>query len=489
MESVQINMQITIVFFAYSLLMLYIGFYFFRKNRNSEDYFLGGRSIGPVVSALSAGASDMSGWLLMGLPGALYVSGFVESYIAIGLTIGAFLNWAFVAKRLRIFTHLFGDITIADYFESRFNDSARHTLRLICAAVTLVFFTFYVSSGLVAGAKLFETTFGVSYSLALVVGALIIVTYTFLGGYKAVCWTDLIQGLLMMGALIAVPLAMIVALGGFGEALNIISSTKPQMLSFSLSANTLAVVSALAWGLGYFGQPHILIRFVSIRSTKEIPTATAVGISWMAVSLVGACLLGVVGYAFVLKFNIPLNDPEKIFIVMSQTLFTPWVTGILLSSMLAAIMSTASSQLLVSSSTIAEDFYKRVLNKNASPKTILRLGRVGVLCVSLVAFLLATDQNSSILAIVSYAWAGFGASFGSVILFSLFWSRMTRQGAIAGMLSGAIVVVVWKNFVSLGLYEIVPGFVAASVAIVLVSLLTKQDARVKSDFEAMIKAC
>lgn len=495
LESVQINTQITIVFFAYALLMLYIGFYFFRKNRNSEDYFLGGRGMGPIVSALSAGASDMSGWLLMGLPGALYVSGFVESYIAIGLTLGATANWTLVARRLRTFTHIFSDITIADFFESRFDDGARHTLRLVCAAVTLVFFTFYVSSGLVAGAKLFETTFGVGYTFSLVVGTLIIVTYTFLGGYKAVCWTDLIQGLLMMGALIAVPLAMIFAIGGVGEAAAIIRASKPEMLNFGLiggGVSGVAVISALAWGLGYFGQPHILVRFISIRSVKDVPTATLVGISWMAVSLIGACAMGVVGYAFVTKFGVDLRDPERIFIVMSQSLFTPWVTGILLSAILAAIMSTASSQLLVSSSTIAEDFYKHVMRRDAAPAVILRIGRVGVLAVAGVAFWLAMDENSSVLKIVSYAWAGFGASFGSVMIFALFWRRMTRGGAVAGMVAGAVAVVVWKNLVEpawgFGLYEIVPGFAAACVAIVAVSLAGRADERVVARFDKMVAA-
>ncbi|WP_301194598.1 sodium/proline symporter PutP, partial [uncultured Helicobacter sp.] len=354
MEIVKINTEIAITFITYSALMLFIGFYFFTKNKNTEDYFLGGRSLGPVISALSAGASDMSGWLLLGLPGALYVSGFIESYIAIGLTIGAFLNWSFVAKRLRIYTSVIANsITIPDYFETRFDDD-KHILRVVCALVILVFFTFYVSSGLVSGAKLFESTFGLQYEYALITGTLIIVAYTFLGGYKAVCWTDLIQGLLMMGALIIVPITMLNHLGGFSEAMEIVAQIKPEALSMGEGVSALAIISALAWGLGYFGQPHILVRFMSIRSTKEIPNATFIGISWMAISLIGSCFIGVLGIAYVDKFDLSLSDPEKIFIVMSQLLFDPWVAGILLSAILAAIMSTASSQLLVSSSTIAE---------------------------------------------------------------------------------------------------------------------------------------
>lgn len=491
METVQINTPIAIMFVAYAALMLYIGFYFYRQNKNTEDYFLGGRSLGPVVSALSAGASDMSGWLLMGLPGALYASGLIESYIAIGLSIGALLNWSFVAKRLRIYTSVIANsITIPDYFETRFDDD-KHILRIVCAIVILIFFTFYVSSGLVGGAKLFEATFGIRYEYALTTGTLIIVAYTFLGGYKAVCWTDLLQGLLMMGALIVVPAVMLYHLGGFGEAMAVIEEIKPNALSMGEGIGALSIVSALAWGLGYFGQPHILVRFMSIRSTKDIPTATFVGISWMVISLIGACFIGLLGIAYVHKFELTLQDPEKIFIVMSQLLFNPWIAGILLSAILAAIMSTASSQLLVSSSTIAEDFYKRIFNKEASNKTVMNLGRMGVLLVALVAFVISTDKESSVLSIVAYAWAGFGASFGSVMLFSLFWSRMTRIGAILGMITGVAVVVLWKNYLAelfnYPIYEIVPGFIAASAVIIITSLLTKVRPGTKAAYERMLK--
>ncbi|EAH5612182.1 sodium/proline symporter PutP [Campylobacter coli] len=491
METVQINTPIAIMFVAYAALMLYIGFYFYRQNKNTEDYFLGGRSLGPVVSALSAGASDMSGWLLMGLPGALYASGLIESYIAIGLSIGALLNWSFVAKRLRIYTSVIANsITIPDYFETRFDDD-KHILRIVCAIVILIFFTFYVSSGLVGGAKLFEATFGIRYEYALTTGTLIIVAYTFLGGYKAVCWTDLLQGLLMMGALIVVPAVMLYHLGGFGEAMAVIEEIKPNALSMGEGIGALSIVSALAWGLGYFGQPHILVRFMSIRSTKDIPAATFVGISWMVISLIGACFIGLLGIAYVHKFELTLQDPEKIFIVMSQLLFNPWIAGILLSAILAAIMSTASSQLLVSSSTIAEDFYKRIFNKEASNKTVMNLGRIGVLLVALVAFVISTDKESSVLSIVAYAWAGFGASFGSVMLFSLFWSRMTRVGAILGMITGAVMVVLWKNYLAelfnFPIYEIVPGFVAASAVIIIASLLTQVRPGTKAAYERMLK--
>ncbi|ASQ29767.1 sodium/proline symporter [Campylobacter avium LMG 24591] len=604
MEQVVISTEIAITFVAYSALMLYIGFYFYKKNKNTEDYFLGNRSLGPVISALSAGASDMSGWLLMGLPGALYVSGLVESYIAIGLSIGALLNWSLVAKRLRLYTGKVKEcITIPDYFESRFQDD-KHVLRVVCALVILVFFTFYVSSGLVAGAKLFEATFGIEYSYALTTGTLIIVIYTYLGGYKAVCWTDMIQGLLMMLALITVPIVMLYHIGGLDETYKYVSNSdeaKKELVEFQkqipelstkltqdlngvkaeleafasnlrktqdkslsikdintnnqdlstlanykeivelfdgdtskfiffkdiatklenalnqadvaqinsiLSAfasielktsdrlamtsniSLLAVISALAWGLGYFGQPHIVIRFMSIRSTKDIPTATFVGISWMVISLIGACFIGILGVAYANKFELSLQDPEKIFIVMSQLLFNPWITGILLSAILAAIMSTASSQLLVSSSTIAEDFYKRIFNKEAESQTVMRLGRFGVLLVAVVAFLISTDKNSSVLSIVAYAWAGFGSAFGPVMLISLFWSRMSRAGAISGMIVGAVMVVLYKNVLADALnfhiYEIVPGFLCATLTIIIVSLL-KEDKKSEKEFEVISK--
>lgn len=491
LETVSMNIPIVTTFIGYALLMLGIGFYFFRKNQTPEDYFLGNRGMGPAISALSAGASDMSGWLLMGLPGALYVSGLIEGYIAVGLTIGATLNWMFVAKRLRVYTSVIADsITIPDYFETRFSDDS-HILRVLCAIVILIFFTFYISSGLVGGAKLFEATFKIDYNYALNVGTFIIVAYTFLGGYKAVCWTDMIQGLLMMGALIVVPLVMLFHLGGVDEAYNHIVLTKPDHFTFFSGISILGIISSLAWGLGYFGQPHILVRFMSIRSIKDIPTATTIGISWMVISLVGACVIGLLGVAYVNKFELTLDDPEKIFIVMSQLLFNPWVAGILLSAILAAIMSTASSQLLVSSSTIAEDFYRRVFKKDASPKSVMMISRLGVLAVSLIAFVISKDKDSSVLSIVSYAWAGFGASFGSVMLFSLFWGRMTRMGAIAGMFVGAVVVVLYKNFLAAALdfpiYEIVPGFICASLAIVIVSLMQPVRPGTKEAFETMLK--
>ena len=466
------SMPILATFGAYTLIMLYIGFHFYYRTHNTEEYFLGARNLGPAVSALSAGASDMSGWLLMGLPGALYVGGLAQSYIAIGLSIGALINWGLVAKRLRIYTGIVANsITIPDYFETRFSDDS-HTLRILSALIILVFFTIYTSAGLVGGAKLLEGTFGLDYHHALVIGSIIIVSYTFFGGYLAVCWTDLIQGLLMMSALLIIPAVMLHHLGGISEAIALIGHVDSTKISMLSGVSLLGVISSIAWGLGYFGQPHILVRFMSIRSTKEIPLATLIGISWMALSLFGACMLGFLGIAYVEKFALTLRDPEQIFILMSQLLFNPWVSGILLSAILAAIMSTVSSQLLVSSSTIAEDFYRKLFHTQAPAKLIMRFSRASVLMVAFIAFIISLDRNSSILKIVAYAWAGFGASFGSVILFSLFWGRMTRLGAILGMLSGAVTVILYKNFLAiyLDLYEIIPGFLVASLVIVFVSL-------------------
>ena len=499
LETIQGSMPIVIDFIIYSLLMLGIGFYFKNKNKTSKDYFIGNKSLGPVISALSAGASDMSSWLLMGLPGAVLLYGFNQSYIAIGLSIGALLNWLFVAKRLRIYSDIRLDcITIPDFFETRFDDKSR-ILRTICAIVILVFFTIYISSGFVAGAKLFEAVFGLSYDFGLCVIAIIIVFYTFLGGYKAVCWTDLFQGLLMMSALIVIAFVMLNELGGISSALttiNEVSNIKNvDYISMSKGLTIVSIVSSLAWGLGYFGQPHILIRFMSIKSIKDIPVATFVGISWMVVSLFSAVMIGFLGIAYLYKFDLTLNDADKIFILMSQILFNPWVAGILLSAILAAIMSTASSQLLISGATLAEDFYKRILKVDVSNEKIIFISRICVLIVSIIAFIISTDKNSSILNIVGYAWAGFGSAFGSVVVFALFYKHTSRLGAIFGMIAGSITVIVWENLEIFGiqkagiteLYSIIPGFLVASVFIVIGSFIEKSSVKCNETYDKMLE--
>ncbi|QNO14592.1 sodium/proline symporter PutP [Alkalicella caledoniensis] len=460
-------------FIVYLIGMLVVGLIAYRMTNNLSDYVLGGRKLGPGVTALSAGASDMSSWLLLGLPGAVYLGGMNQIWIAAGLTVGAFLNWHYVAARLRSYTEVSNDsITIPDFLENRFRDESK-VLRVISAVVILLFFTFYTSSGMVGGAKLFEATFGLPYMQALWIGGIVIISYTFLGGFLAVSWTDFFQGILMFLALIIIPVVAITNLGGWGSTVNAIGEIDPSYLDAFTGMTALGIISLLAWGLGYFGQPHIISRFMAVRSVKDIPLARFIGMGWMVFGLFGAIFTGFAGIAFFA--NSPLPDGEQVFIMFTQVLFNPWVSGVLLAAILAAIMSTIDSQLLVSSSAVAEDFYKAIYKKNATQKELVWIGRIAVGVIALIALLLATDQDSSVLDLVSYAWAGFGAAFGPVIILSLFWKRMNKWGALSGMVSGAVTVVVW-DLVGLGkhLYEIVPGFVICAIAIVVVSLLTDE---------------
>ncbi|PHR55628.1 MAG: sodium/proline symporter PutP [Arcobacter sp.] len=463
-----------ISFFSYIVLMLGIGFYFYFKTSNLSDYILGGRGLSPSVTALSAGASDMSGWLLLGLPGLMYSEGLVGAWIAIGLIIGAYLNWHYVAKPLRVYTHHLDDsITIPEYFSKRFEDKS-NLLRVVTALVILLFYTLYTSSGLVGGAKLFEASFGLPYMTSLLLGSFIIVSYTFLGGYNAVSWTDFIQGILMMLALIITPLVVIYEIGGISEGLRIIASIDPSHISMLTGTSFIGVISLMAWGLGYFGQPHILVRFMSIKNASDIPIAKTIGMTWMIISVIGALSLGFFGLAYVSSHGVALQDSEKIFITLTQLLFNPWIAGFLLAAILAAIMSTIDSQLLVSSSVLTQDIYHAVLRKEASDKELVWIGRTTVILVSLIALYLSTNQNSSVLSLVSYAWAGFGAAFGPLIILSLYYKNMNKYGAISGMLVGSITVIVWKQLKGgiFELYELLPGFIFAFVAILLISKWT-----------------
>ena len=465
----------------YFIVMLAIGFYAYKKSTSDvSGYMLGGRNLSPSVTALSAGASDMSGWMLMGLPGAMYLSGLSSMWIGIGLIIGAYLNYLIVAPRLRSYTELANDsITLPDFFENRFSDDKRF-LRVISSVVIIVFFTLYTSSGVVAGGKLFESSFGLSYELGLYITAGVVVVYTLFGGFLAVSLTDFVQGCIMFLALVLVPIVVLDEIGGATVALDTVQSINPDLLSFATGVSALGVISAMAWGLGYFGQPHIIVRFMAIRSVKDLPVARRIGMSWMIVSLIGAMATGFVGIVYVQQTGTELQDAETIFILLSQVLFHPLIAGFLLAAILAAIMSTISSQLLVTSSSLTEDIYKAFFNKDASQKTLVTVGRVSVLGVALMAIALAYDKNSSILSLVSNAWAGFGAAFGPVVIFSLYWSRMNKQGALAGIVSGAVTVLLWiylpvtVNGASLSslMYEIVPGFIVASIAIVVVSKLS-----------------
>ncbi|MBT8348132.1 MAG: sodium/proline symporter PutP [Sulfurovum sp.] len=465
------QMEIIISFIGYMLVMLAIGFYFYFQTNDLSDYVLGGRGLNPSVTALSAGASDMSGWLLLGLPGMMYSDGMVGSWIAVGLIIGAYLNWHYVAKPLRVYTHHLDDsITIPDYLANRFEDNG-HMLRIVTAVVILIFYTLYTSSGLVGGAKLFEATFNIAYSDALLVGSFVIVSYTFLGGYNAVSWTDFIQGILMMLALVITPIVVVFELGGMTSALTAIESIDPSHLNIVSGASLISVISLLAWGLGYFGQPHILVRFMSIRDENETHKAKSIGMSWMILSIMGSLSVGFFGFAYVAANGIDLADSEKIFITLSQLVFNPWIAGFLLAAILAAIMSTVDSQLLVSSSVLTRDVYHAIIHKDASDKELVWIGRATVIFIALIAWYISADENSSVLQLVSYAWAGFGAAFGPLIILSLYSRSITKLGAISGMVVGALTVIIWKELHGgvFEIFELLPGFVLSWIAILLFS--------------------
>ncbi|MBB3102228.1 sodium/proline symporter PutP [Azomonas macrocytogenes] len=484
-----LNNPIFITFSLYILGMILIGFWAWRATRDFSDYILGGRSLGSLVTALSAGASDMSGWLLMGLPGAIFVAGLAESWIAIGLIIGAWVNWLVVAGRLRVHTeHNHNALTLPDYFAHRFEDRSR-LLRIFSALVILVFFTIYCASGVVAGARLFESTFDMPYGIALWVGAAATIFYVFIGGFLAVSWTDTVQASLMILALLLTPVFVVLALGDPGAALHIIEAQDASRLDMFKNLSFVGIVSLLGWGLGYFGQPHILVRFMAADSLKSIPNARRIGMTWMILCLGGAVATGFFGIAYFAEHP-ELAGPvsqngERVFLELTRILFNPWIAGLILSGVLAAVMSTLSAQLLVSSSALTQDFYKVFLRPHAAQRELVWVGRTMVLLIALIAIGIAANPDSRVLGLVSYAWAGFGAAFGPVVLISLVWQRMTRNGALAGMLVGAVTVVVWKSFIGLGLYEIIPGFALASLAILGVSLLDKAPpAAVQQCFEA-----
>ncbi|BDX06205.1 sodium/proline symporter PutP [Planctobacterium marinum] len=480
----------------YFTAMLAIGLFAFKTNDASvSGFLLGGRKVGPAVTALSAGASDMSGWMLMGLPGAMYISGLASSWIGVGLLIGAWCNYTFVAPRLRTYTEVTNSLTIPDFLESRFKDNTR-LLRIISAVVIIIFFAIYTSSGVVGGGKLFESAFELPYELGLYITAGIVVVYTLFGGYLAVSMTDFVQGCIMFVALIMVPVVAIFQLGGISETGTIIEQVNAEAFNLVNGVSAIAIVSSMAWGLGYFGQPHIIVRFMAISGVKELKVARKIGMSWMLVTLIGALSVGLTGLAYVQQMQLSLSDPETIFILLSNTLFHPFISGFLLAAILAAIMSTISSQLLVTSSSLATDLYHEFIDRQAPQNKVLLVSRISIFLVAALAIYIAHDRDSSILSLVSNAWAGFGASFGPLILFSLFWKHTTRAGAIAGMLTGAITVLVWiyapigtdNQPLSSQLYEIVPGFLAATIAIVIVSKATKSSsAALQGDFVSMEK--
>ncbi|MBT2678543.1 sodium/proline symporter PutP [Bacillus sp. ISL-35] len=474
----------------YMAAMLYIGWYSYKKTSNLTDYMLGGRSLGPAVTALSAGAADMSGWLLMGLPGGIYVSGLANAWIAIGLTVGAYLNWLYVAPRLRSYTHVANDsITIPSFLENRFKDDTK-LLRIVSGIVILLFFTFYVSSGMVAGAVFFESSFGLDYHTGLLLVSAVVVAYTLFGGFLAVSYTDFIQGMMMLLALLLVPIIGFGKTGGPAETFDTIRSIDPALLDLFKGTTVLGIISTAAWGLGYFGQPHIITRFMAITSIKETKSARRIGMGWMIFSLLGAILTALIGLAyFTQNPDVKLDNPEAVFIVLGQIFFHPLFAGLMLAAVLAAIMSTISSQLIVTSSALTEDLYKILFKKEKSDKQYVFFGRMAVLVVAIIAAALAWVQNDTILGLVAYAWAGFGAAFGPIILLSLYWRKMTNWGAILGMVAGAATVVIWSNVgLSDVMYEIVPGFIINLVVSVVVSLVTyRPNPEIEKEFDMSVE--
>ncbi|SMB88195.1 sodium/proline symporter [Pasteurella testudinis DSM 23072] len=482
-----------ITFTIYIIGMLLIGVLAYRYTNNLSDYILGGRSLGGFVTGMSAGASDMSGWLLMGLPGAVYAAGLVEAWIAIGLTIGAYLNWYFVAGRLRVFTETHDNaLTLPEYFQARFG--AEHKmLKIIAAAIILFFFTIYCSAGVVAGARLFENLFGTPYQTALWYGALATIIYTFIGGFLAVSWTDTVQATLMVLALIITPVMVLFAIGGIDELPAVLAAAGDDVgrnfTDMWSGTSLLGLLSLMAWGLGYFGQPHILARFMAAENVHALTSGRRIGMSWMIFCLLGAVGVGFFGIAYFYA-NPELasavnSNREQIFIELARHLFNPWIAGILLSAILAAVMSTLSCQLLISSSAITEDFYRGFIKPNASDKELVWLGRAMVLVIAIIAIAIAQNPQSQVLKLVEHAWAGFGSAFGPLVLFSLFWKRTNSGGAMAGMLTGALVVTFWNELVpNSGVYEMIPGFLLSSAAIVIGSLISgKPNAAVIQNYE------
>lgn len=499
-EKEEVTMQIIfiVMFVLYISMMVGVGMYFSNKNENMSDYILGGRSLNVWVASLSAQASDMSGWLLTGLPGLAYLSavGSQEAiWTAIGLAFGTYLNWLIIAKRLRQYTEICGNaLTLPDYFEHRFRDTSR-TLRIVTALFILVFFLVYTSSAFVTAAKLFQTVFGIGYHQGLILGAVIVILYTCLGGFKAVCWTDLFQGVLMFIAIIIIPIAAARSLGGFDPAIQTASSVNPGFLDIIPQGDNISwyvVITGIGWGIGYFGQPHILARFMAIRSSKEVRPARIIAMVWVIISLSAAILVGILGIAYL---NPPLatGQHETVFMNMAMQLFHPVLAGLLLSAILAATMSTADSQLLVTASAISEDVYKAFLKPTATDKELINMSKATVFIVAVIAVLIGFNPESSIFGLVSYAWSGFGAAFGPTVMMSLYWRRMTRKGAIAGVISGGLVSIVWGMLKSRGgifsVYEIVPGVIISLIMIIVVSRMDHAPEKEITDEFDYLKDC
>lgn len=499
-----------IAFVLYLGFMVYIGLRSAKKNNSSMDFFLGGRKVGPWITALSAEASDSSAWLLMGLPGLCYLGGVKETFwTAVGLIVGTYLNWLFVAKPLRKCTISFGDsITIPEFFTNRFKDKT-HLLTIISVFFIVLFFTIYTASGFVACAKLFNSVFGLKYHIGLVIGLVVILSYTILGGYLAVCTTDFIQGALIFVAFVFSAVIAVVSLGGPAEAMAKVSDFSVRAVNGQFGAemaekfianksfSAMSVISALAWGLGYFGMPHIIIRFMGIRSNAEIKTARRVGTVWMVIAYIGTFIIGSLGTVYLAGGDLanPLmilsgGAEETVFSATMQQMYPAFIAGLFLCAILAASMSTADSQLLSASSAVSLDIYKGLINKDADEKTVMNVSRITVLVIAVIAFVLSLNPASSIFGLVSYAWAGFGSTFGPLVILALFWRGMTNKGAIAGLIAGGVTVVLWHNLKGgiFNVYEILPGFIACLVFAVAVSLLDRnKNPEMLAEFDAYKK--
>ena len=499
-----------IAFVLYLGFMVYIGLRSAKKNNSSMDFFLGGRKVGPWITALSAEASDSSAWLLMGLPGLCYLGGVKETFwTAVGLIVGTYLNWLFVAKPLRKCTISFGDsITIPEFFTNRFKDKT-HLLTIISVFFIVLFFTIYTASGFVACAKLFNSVFGLKYHIGLVIGLVVILSYTILGGYLAVCTTDFIQGALIFVAFVFSAVIAVVSLGGPAEAMAKVSDFSVRAVNGQFGAemakkfidnklfSAMSVISALAWGLGYFGMPHIIIRFMGIRSNAEIKTARRVGTVWMVIAYIGTFIIGSLGTVYLAGGDLanPLmilfgGKEETVFSATMQQMYPAFIAGLFLCAILAASMSTADSQLLSASSAVSLDIYKGLINKDADEKTVMNVSRITVLVIAAIAFVLSLNPASSIFGLVSYAWAGFGSTFGPLVILALFWRGMTNKGAIAGLIAGGVTVVLWHNLKGgiFNVYEILPGFIACLIFAVAVSLLDRnKNPEMLAEFDAYKK--
>lgn len=504
----------------YFVVVVVIGFLYAKKsNQSAENYFLGGRGLGPWLTALSAEASDMSGWLLMGLPGLAYFCGASDAmWTAIGLAIGTYLNWKFVAKRLRKYSEVAGNaITLPNYFSNRFHDK-KNILMTIAALIILLFFSIYVGSCFVTCGKLFSTLFGLDYATMMVLGALIVFLYTFVGGYLSVCTTDLIQGTIMICALVVVFCGSVAQAGGIENtvaylqsipgflsgtqmAVPVVGTDGSQLVTDGLPEfgepteyGIIAIISCLAWGLGYFGMPQVLVRFMSIENSNQIKKSRIIGVTWVVISLACAVSIGLIGRAVMPVEFLTQSAAENVFIVLSQMLLPSFFCGLVVSGIFAAAMSSSSSYLLISGSAVAENIFRGLIKRDATDNQVLIVARLTLVAILLFGIVIALDENSTIFNIVSYAWAGFGASFGPLMLFSLYWRRTNMPGALAGMVTGAIVVVVWHEFLKplggiFGLYELLPAFILASLAIVVVSLLTKAPSEeITNEFDHYMEA-